>query len=322
MWYDTDTNIIGAYNGTTTVDLFNITSGAAMDGVVIGGTTPAASTFTTCTITTADINGGNIDGTIIGATTPANATLTQIDIENTTPTIYFDETDGTSTFQKVVVTLASSAFVIGTRTDVDGFVSNDYVMDRDASGATNHSFKVAGSEVLGVTSSGIDVSGMVTFGDANTGIRRSGSFDVGLYCAGSLLVQAASSTGLIPGADNTYILGAPSFRWSTVYAVTDTISTSDVNLKTDIEELNDAETRVAQAVKGLIRRYRWKDAVEEKGDKARYHFGVMAQEVVAAFDAEGLDAHEYGMICLDDTDDGERYGVRYDELLAFIIAAI
>jgi hypothetical protein len=28
------------------------------------------------------------------------------------------------------------------------------------------------------------------------------------------------------------------------------------------------------------------------------------------------------MICLDDTDDGERYGVRYDELLAFIIAAI
>ena len=78
----------------------------------------------------------------------------------------------------------------------------------------------------------------------------------------------------------------------------------------------------------MLRKFRWKDAVEEKGDDARIHFGIIAQDLQAAFEAEGLDAGRYAMFIHStwtDEETGEersRMGVRYSELLAFIIAAI
>jgi hypothetical protein len=144
--------------------------------------------------------------------------------------------------------------------------------------------------------------------------------------------------------DNTVTLGFPSFRWTVVYATTGTINTSDANAKQDIAALNDAEKRVAIAIKSLIKKYRFKDAVAKKGDAARIHVGVVAQEVQAAFVAEGLDPARYALFCSDTwyEVDGKpaseantqftqntpnaievtRLGIRYDELLAFVIAAI
>lgn len=137
-----------------------------------------------------------------------------------------------------------------------------------------------------------------------------------------------------PAADNSTALGLASSRWSTVYAGTGTINTSDEREKQDIADLDAAEKRVAVALKGLVKKFRFKDAVASKGDVARIHVGVIAQEVVAAFQAEGLDPMRYAIVCYDEwaakLDDegneirpaGNRYGVRYEELLAFIIAAL
>jgi len=92
--------------------------------------------------------------------------------------------------------------------------------------------------------------------------------------------------------------------------------------------LSEAEARVAVACKGLLRKFRWKDKVAEKGDEARIHFGIIAQDLQDAFAAEGLDAGRYAMFISStwtDEETGEertRLGVRYPELLAFIIAAI
>jgi hypothetical protein len=149
------------------------------------------------------------------------------------------------------------------------------------------------------------------------------------------------TTGIVhPGADNTQTLGAASFRWSVVYAGTGTINTSDEREKQQISALDDAERRVAVALKGLVKKYKYNDAVAIKGPDARIHVGVIAQEVVAAFAAEGLDATRYALLCHDTweaepeelafegnatipgREAGERYGVRYDELLAFMIAAL
>ena len=135
--------------------------------------------------------------------------------------------------------------------------------------------------------------------------------------------------------------GHPFYKWNTVYATNGNIATSDQTHKRDVEELSEAETRVAIACKGLLRKYRWKDAYEEKGEEARIHFGIMAQDLRDAFSAEELDASRYAMFCSDtwwEDETGERHeeqelapegavettqlGVRYDELLAFIIAAI
>jgi hypothetical protein len=148
--------------------------------------------------------------------------------------------------------------------------------------------------------------------------------------------------------DNATSLGWSNRRFSVVYAGTGTINTSDENEKQDIETLSDAEKRVAVVAKSLIKKYRWKDAVTKKGDNARIHIGLIAQDLEDAFKAEGLDASRYGMFCSntwwekDETIDGvtttkdydtedkapegaikkTRLGVRYEELLAFIISAI
>jgi hypothetical protein len=98
-----------------------------------------------------------------------------------------------------------------------------------------------------------------------------------------------------PGTDDAQDFGSASKRWDDIYATNTTIQTSDRELKQDIEELTEAEERVAVACKGLLRKYRWKSSVEEKGDDARIHFGIMAQDLEAAFAAEGLDAGRYGM---------------------------
>jgi hypothetical protein len=143
--------------------------------------------------------------------------------------------------------------------------------------------------------------------------------------------------------DNILKLGFPSFRWTTVYATTGTINTSDATQKQDIASLDDAEKRVAVAIKSLIKKYRFKDAVAEKGDAARIHVGAVAQEVEAAFVAEGLNPARYALFCSDTwyEVDGKaglpaepftaetegavevtRLGLRYEELLAFVIAAL
>ena len=128
-------------------------------------------------------------------------------------------------------------------------------------------------------------------------------------------------------ADNLVDLGTSSKRMDDIFATNGTIQTSDRNEKQDIEELSDAEQRVAVVAKGLMRKFRWKSAVAEKGDNARTHFGIIAQDLQDAFTAEGLDAGDYAMFISDTwtNDDGSeqtRLGVRYSELLAFIISAI
>ena len=95
--------------------------------------------------------------------------------------------------------------------------------------------------------------------------------------------------------DNSVDLGKPTARFDDIYATNGTIQTSDRNEKQDIETLSEAEQRVAVACKGLLRKYRWKSAVAEKGDDARIHFGIIAQDLQAAFEAEGLDAGRYAM---------------------------
>ena len=147
---------------------------------------------------------------------------------------------------------------------------------------------------------------------------------------------------LRPDTDDARNVGSISLRYDNIYATNGTIQTSDRNEKQDIEALNDAEQRVAVACKGLLRKYRWKSAVNKKGDDARIHFGIIAQDLQDAFTSEGLDPSDYGVFCSDTwvelngkfvepDEDGNypegsqektRLGVRYDQLFAFIISAM
>lgn len=141
-------------------------------------------------------------------------------------------------------------------------------------------------------------------------------------------MEVTTSGFFQPVTDNVSRLGNAANRFTIVYATTGTINTSDETEKQQIRELSDAERLVATRAKGLLKAFKFNHAVEQKGDGARIHFGIIAQELKAAFEAEGLDGFDYGVLCYDEweaTDQinaGNRYGVRYDQLLCFIIAAL
>ena len=185
------------------------------------------------------------------------------------------------------------------------------------------------------------VNDNVNFGATTAGFTNIVSGAGGVYqvAAGASVTQA--NTGFFrPTTDNTANLGGASNRWATVYAGTGAINTSDEREKQDLAGLDAAEKRVAVALKGMVKKFRFKDAVQAKGNAARIHVGVIAQEVISAFQAEGLDPMRYAIVCYDEWDAadeivsedgsvisparaaGNRYGVRYEELLAFIIAAL
>ena len=154
-----------------------------------------------------------------------------------------------------------------------------------------------------------------------------GATNTGLYFNGSYNAVVPYRPDTAAAVDNYLDLGMYSYRFDDVFATNGTIQTSDRNEKQDIEFLTEAEERVAVAAKGLLKKFRWKSSVAEKGDDARIHFGIIAQDLQAAFAAESLDAGRYAMFTSDTwtDEDGEeqtRMGVRYSELLAFIISAI
>ena len=209
----------------------------------------------------------------------------------------------------------------------------------------------------------------VVTGNAYVGTSSNNALRLTSNNADRMVFQAAGNVEA--GADNTQTLGTAGKRWSEIFAGNPIINTSDRNEKEQIEELDDAERRVALKVKSLVRKYKFKDAVAAKGDLARIHIGVIAQDVASAFESEGLDPSRYSLFCSDTfrtfngeavevnelneyvtrhfeldgqvvapDDNGElpdgavlveqhhatqeqtKLGIRYNELLAFIIAAI
>jgi hypothetical protein len=151
--------------------------------------------------------------------------------------------------------------------------------------------KTSDGDIVKFAKDGITVASIgVRSGDQLFISRTTGSQGIKFKNGGAVPCNADGSD-----SDNDQDLGISSARWDDIYATNGTIQTSDRNEKQDIEVLSDTETRLAQACKGLLRKFRWQDAVAEKGDDARIHFGIIAQDLQDAFTAEGLDAGRYAM---------------------------
>jgi ribosomal protein L9 len=200
----------------------------------------------------------------------------------------------------------------------------------------------------------IELTPNTTGGDPNIKMYdRNGSLNMELVADTGTTDRRFDFYGRVrPGSNNdaNMPLGDAAKRWPEVFAANGVINTSDEREKQDIAELSEAEKQVASSLKGLIKKFRFIEAVERKGDAARIHVGVIAQEVVAAFEAQGLDAMRYGIVCYDEWEEipevkvaeldaelketgrmivvqqyqpaGNLYGIRYEQLLAFIIAAL
>lgn len=195
-----------------------------------------------------------------------------------------------------------------------------------------------------VAASKLDVNGSVAVVDSgfaytpyngatNTSTVRAGiQFDgtnqtINNYTANAYRGGRDASGNERPGSDNLASNGTAGARWSVIYAGTGAINTSDRRNKKSIGPIPEA----------------WLDAWSEvewcrfkfRGGGKRWHVGLIAQDVHAAFDRHGLDAFAIGLCCYDEWDDehiplmgkdgpvegktqlvrkaGNRWGLRYDE---------
>jgi len=201
----------------------------------------------------------------------------------------------------------------------DGLISsaqsggNAAIFNRMTSDGSIVGFRKDGSAVGSIGA----VSGDMFLGTGDANIRFTDAGDG---------VRPANSSGA--DLDDHADLGAASARFNNLFLVNNPIVGSDRNLKQDIQDITEAEKKVAVKAKGLLKTYKYKNSVTDKGDNARIHFGIIAQELQDAFTSEGLNAYDYSMFCSDtwtDETTGEektQLGIRYTELLAFIIAAI
>lgn len=334
---DTNGNIALTPNGTGEVDIskVDIDSGA-IDGTTIGASSAAAGSFTT--VTTSGVSA-------TGALTFTSSASERMRIDGTS--LFVGKTSASLATTGIQATSSGQAFSV-TRDGGGPFNLNRLTSDGEVAGFYKDTSQFGSIASNGGAMDIISTSSILTL-EQNDTARRRINFQ---------------STDFAPrnADDDTMDLGKAAARWDDVYATNGTIQTSDANEKQDIEALSDAEQRVAVAAKGLLRKYRWKSSVAEKGDDARIHFGIIAQDLKAAFEAEGLDAGRYAMFInsewwehsvdvpaveADPENDIEavdaytrvdtystqeeapegavkrsRMGVRYNQLLAFIIAAI
>ncbi|EKP4673472.1 tail fiber domain-containing protein [Escherichia coli] len=116
-----------------------------------------------------------------------------------------------------------------------------------------------------------------------------------------------------PYLDNSYSVGVPDNRPTQIYAVSGSINTSDGREKSDPLTTSELSLNMSPGYEGdvildawgdiRIVAFRWLEAIREKGDGARWHFGVIAQQVRDAFLAHGVDGTRFGLLCYDEWDD-------------------
>lgn len=116
-----------------------------------------------------------------------------------------------------------------------------------------------------------------------------GGSSVDISIAGTSHFQY-TSTQFLPLADNSKAVGSASLRFSTIYAGTGTINTSDERLKTEIGNIPDEWLDAW----GDVQWQRFKFI-----DGNRWHVGLIAQAVHSAFAGHGLDAFDIGLCCYD-----------------------
>lgn len=280
--------------------------------------------------------GGTINGVTIGATTRASVSATTLNattaiaIGTTTPTNLLD-VRGAAASNGLAIPAVTTANIVSSEAAAFGIgpilgFSGKYF------GADAVTFAAIQGALQG-TGSGDSAAGFLSFKLTNA---VTNGLDERLRLEWNGILR--------PGTDNSQSFGTAAFRWSTVYAATGTINTSDEREKTWRGALNEAEMAAANEIAACIGLFQWNDAVEEKGagandGGARMHCGVKAQQVWGIMAKHGLvdpigkngkpGKTPYAFLCWDEWRDEKdkrrklsRYGVRTDQLALFLIATM
>lgn len=177
---------------------------------------------------------------------------------------------------------------------VEGSSSVSQTLEGNASSFLTYAFAIPGNNFI----AGFQYS------------AASGAVDFSTSATAQLRLRADGI--LHSSSDNTKKLGQASNRFSEVFAGTGTINTSDAREKTQPLSL-EALAELMGGHKDLILdawgdvqfiAFQWLASFQQKGgDVARWHFGVIAQQVRDVFSARGLDGTRYGLLCYDEWGD-------------------
>lgn len=182
-------------------------------------------------------------------------------------------------------------------------------------GNIDYSGTVQGARVGYISCDVFESSTITSAGTTNLGIRGA----IRIYACSDAAERNGKGieiidNGLRPTDDNAMNLGTAGRRWKEIFAATDVISTSDAREKDDIEDIDPAVIRAWSRVK--FKQYKLKA-------DSRIHFGAIAQEIIEAFEAEGLNAIDYGLVYEDTLDNGEtRYSVCYRDIMVIEAAYV
>lgn len=118
--------------------------------------------------------------------------------------------------------------------------------------------------------------------------------------------EVISGGRFIPSASNKFTLGSSNYKWSSVFAKNAEINTSDATRKREIRSIDKKYENLWFSLNPVS--YMFND-----GD--RTHIGITAQDLKENMDVIGITPEELGAFCHDVTDDGDEYGIRYQEFI-------
>ena len=136
----------------------------------------------------------------------------------------------------------------------------------------------------------------------------------------------------VPTPSNSVLCGTSNNKWKEIWCTQSSInSSSDERIKSEINAIPDDILDAWDNVNWI--QFKYNDALQEKGDNARLHNGLIAQEVDRAFKSKNLDVSKYGLFLYDEWEAtpeqrdengnikeearpaGDSYGLRYTEAL-------
>jgi trimeric autotransporter adhesin len=175
-----------------TITLPNVTG-----TVVTTGDTASVSNTMLATISTA----GKVSGTAI--TSGTIDTSGELRITNASPSVRLTENDGTATHSQTVLVRNGDQFLIQTRSSTGELLTSDYSIPADASGATDHIWRIAGTEKARLTSTGLKTlsadtaadPGYAWQGDEDTGMFRTGANSLGFTTGGAEVFRVNRTGG-------------------------------------------------------------------------------------------------------------------------------
>ena len=143
-------------------------------------------------------------------------------------------------------------------------------------------------------------------------------------------MTSSSNNWLLP-SDGVICLGGAGNRWKQIYSNNTTISTSDERLKNSVDKISDDVLDAWDDISWS--QFKFNESVKEKGNDARLHTGLIAQDIDRKFKQHNLNVADYGLFCYDEWEDspeerndngeiiresvsaGNRYSIRYEEAL-------